>query len=597
MGCQQPRQRVPSHTHRLARFGRGFLSVGTNEEDKAHPLIVVESPTEMVVRIDPRKRRVTSALKVYGPIDPNAAVTGTAGVIIEKFATLYLPDRTSWFEKDGEDWVEVDRDEHKLGRVPVIPFFNRRRSGKWFGVSEMADAISLTDAACRTLTNLQVAAETHSVPQRWVLGMSKGDFVDQDGKPLPVWQAYFGAIWSNQNAEAKVGQFSASDLRNFHETTTHYASLLAGLYGLPVRYLGQNTANPPSADGIRADEARLVKRAERKMSAAGDQLGRAMAYALRIRDGVWPETGDRIKVEWFDAATPTFAAKVDGIQKLTGGKPILSREGGWDELGWSEPRKLREKQHLDDEAADPLLEKLAGTLADRPRPPRPMVPQSALNHQHNQRRLATLTAAANVRIWASMGDDFDASWSELAPRLTAVTTAGQLAAARLADPYLRAVLAETGQPNRPVAAVRARGFAGIAADGRPLTGLLAGAVIKAKLARQETSTVEALARGGRWLQLVTDTTIADTARSAVTVGITNRPELDGYVRSTGSLACSRCSVLAGKFYRYSAGFLRHPRCHCINTPVYTAARRRLRRAPRAHFTGRARQSRRRRPNP
>jgi hypothetical protein len=195
-----------------------------------------------------------------------------------------------------------------------------------------------------------------------------------------------------------------------------------------------------------------------------------------------------------------------------------------------------------------------------------MVPQSALNHQHNQRRLATLTAAANVRIWASMGDDFDASWSELAPRLTAVTTAGQLAAARLADPYLRAVLAETGQPNRPVAAVRARGFAGIAADGRPLTGLLAGAVIKAKLARQETSTVEALARGGRWLQLATDTTIADTARSAVTVGITNRPELDGYVRSTGSLACSRCSVLAGKFYRYSAGFLRHPRCHCINTP-------------------------------
>lgn len=336
-------------------FGRGFLSVGANEDDPEHPLITVESPNDMVVRIDPRTRRVIGALKLYSEPD----VVG----FTDRFATLYEPDRTTWFEAaEGGHWDVTDRDNHNLGRVPVLPFFNRRRSGIWTGVSEMVDAIPLTDAACRTLTNLQVAAETHSVPQRWVLGMSKGDFVGQDGTPLPVWEAYFGAIWGSQNADAKVGQFSASDLRNFHETTNHYASLLAGLYGLPMRYLGINTANPPSADGIRADEARLIKRAERKMASAGDQLGRVMAYALRIRDKEWPESGDRIKVEWYDAATPTYAAKVDGIQKLTGGKAILSREGGWDELGWSDARKEREKAYLADEASDPLLEQIANNL-------------------------------------------------------------------------------------------------------------------------------------------------------------------------------------------------------------------------------------------
>jgi hypothetical protein len=336
-------------------YGRGFLSVGTNEEDPTNPLIAIESPLEMTVDIDPRTRRVRGAYRLYGGTPENQHPT---------LATLYMPDATVWLAFVDGRWQVVDRDDHRLGRVPVVPFFNRRRSGRWIGRSEMTDAMDLTDAAARSLTNLQLAGETHSVPQRYLLGMSKGDFVDQDGAPIPVWESYFSAIWATANKDAKAGQFAASDLRNFHETVNHYASLVAGLYGLPMRYMGQNTANPPSADGIRADEARLIKRAERKMSAAGDQLGRTMALWLRFKTGDWPETGDRIKVEWFDPATPTYAAKADGVQKLTGGKAVLSREGGWDELGWSEARKKRERELLAAEESDPVLERVTRDLVN-----------------------------------------------------------------------------------------------------------------------------------------------------------------------------------------------------------------------------------------
>lgn len=329
-------------------YGRGFLCVGANEEDPEHPRITVESPRELTVVMDPRTRRVRAALRMYG-------ATTVQGLPV--YATLYLPNETVWLERTDGRWVEVDRDEHQLGRVPVIPFFNRRRTGCWAGVSEMRRAISLTDAAARSLTNLQIASETHSVPQKWVLGMSKGDFVDAEGNALPAWQSYFSAIWANQNADAKVGQFTASSLSNFHETVNFYGGLLAGVYGLPIRYMGQQTANPPSADGIRADEARMVLRAEQHMAEAGDALGRTFAFFLRVRDGEWVTNGDRIKVEWHDAATPTYASKVDGIQKLTGGKPILSTQGGWDELGWSEARKTREREYMEAEASDPVLER------------------------------------------------------------------------------------------------------------------------------------------------------------------------------------------------------------------------------------------------
>src|SRR5690554_265708 len=181
-------------------YGRYFLSVGANEDDDSLPLVTVESPRQMTVRIDPRKRVIEAALRLYGRTedDPDP-----------KLGTLYKPNVTVWIEKGDKGWVEVDRDVHNLGRVPVIAGFNRRRSGEWLGRSQMADIIPVVDAAARTLTNLQLAVETHAVPQKWVLGVSKGDFVGRDGQPLPEWLAYYSAIWANQSKDAKVGQFAA----------------------------------------------------------------------------------------------------------------------------------------------------------------------------------------------------------------------------------------------------------------------------------------------------------------------------------------------------------------------------------------------------
>ena len=37
---------------------------------------------------------------------------------------------------------------------------------------------------------------------------------------------------------------------------------------------------------------------------------------------------------------------------------ILSREGAWDELGWSEARKAKERTYFDAEAIDPVIERV-----------------------------------------------------------------------------------------------------------------------------------------------------------------------------------------------------------------------------------------------
>src|SRR5690606_1502758 len=123
-------------------------------------------------------------------------------------------------------------------------------------------------------------------------------------------------------------------------------------------FLGFTSDNPASADAIRSAESRLVKRAELKQRQFGDQWGRVMAFYMRLRDGEWPD-GARIKTEWHNAATPTVAARGDYVMKMRS-EGILSREGSWDELGWSEARKSRERAYFEAEALDPVTRDLLG---------------------------------------------------------------------------------------------------------------------------------------------------------------------------------------------------------------------------------------------
>jgi hypothetical protein len=206
-------------------FGRSFVTVGANEDDDGTPLVTVESPLELAVERDPRTRAVTAALRLTGGVATVA--TGTVAGSAPVYATLYLPDQTIWLTGTGTGsrWTEEDRDVHGLGVVPVVPLVNRGRLTQRNGVSEIADVLPLTDAAARALTNAQVATEVAAIPQRWVAGMSKGDFADANGNPLPAWQAYFGSIWSTEAADAKFGQFSAADLGNFTRIVDHYAQL------------------------------------------------------------------------------------------------------------------------------------------------------------------------------------------------------------------------------------------------------------------------------------------------------------------------------------------------------------------------------------
>lgn len=328
-------------------YGRAFISVGSNESDPELPLVRVESPREMVALLDQRRETVAAAARFYGT-DSDTGVTPI-------LATLYLPDVTVWVAKSLADgvWVEVDRDEHRLGEVPIFLHLNRRMSGSWTGRSALTSSIlSIVDGACRNLTNMQFAIESHGIPRVWMTGVARGDFIDKNGDPIPQWEAYFNAIHTLTNPDAKIGQLIASDLKNFETAQLMYAREMGQSTGFPISYFGVTTANPAAEGAIRGEEARLIRRTEAENTEVGVTLGWAMATAYRFATGDRVK-GNRVRVDWFDPATPTVAQRMDAVVKAKQ-SGIVSREGAWDELGWSEARKARERAYFAQEsAADP----------------------------------------------------------------------------------------------------------------------------------------------------------------------------------------------------------------------------------------------------
>lgn len=329
-----------------AIYGRSLVSVSANPESDEYPLITPESPLDVVTR--QYRGRITAAFKSYKDEGDRT-----------QYGVLYTPNRTLPVRRGRSGWEQnpdLPPDDHNLGAVPLVLFLNRPRTGRSAGQSEMKRVITKTDGIARLITNMQVASETLALPHRWAAGVAKEDFVDRDGKPLPVWEAYMTAIRATSNADAKFGQWDAANLQNFHDSVNAMLAWCAAELGLPVRFMGQQAVNPAAEGAIIADESRLVMNVQRMNRHDGDSWSWVMGLWDRFRTGEWPGW-NAIRADWFNPATPTYSQRAEAIFKQTTGDfPILSREGAWEELGWSPERMERERGRFAAQALDPLTQ-------------------------------------------------------------------------------------------------------------------------------------------------------------------------------------------------------------------------------------------------
>lgn len=190
-------------------------------------------------------------------------------------------------------------------------------------------------------------------------------------------------------------------------------------------------------------------------------------------------------------------------------------------------------------------------------------------HQLRQQRLALAATNAVADAWKRLSaTDVQGSWDRgVGSLIVTLVAQAQLEAARGSQDYVsRTVHLEGGAPD-PVGQVPSSAFSGVASDGRPLESLLSYPLFQVQaFTRGGMDVADALGIGLRHLGRMVATQVQDSARISTGVAIVNDRRVAGYIRVVSGSACSRCTILAGRWYAYNAGFARHPHCSCTSAP-------------------------------
>lgn len=189
-------------------------------------------------------------------------------------------------------------------------------------------------------------------------------------------------------------------------------------------------------------------------------------------------------------------------------------------------------------------------------------------HYADRRRVVQALVGAVQAWWSYLSrSNISGSYADVVePGLLRTVEAAQRAVATPAAGYVREAMGGDllAEPD-PEAHV------GTTQDGRPLSSLL-------DLGRQRTlglvaagmSVNDALSSGLAVVQRAAISETQDAGRAADAVAMATHPAVGGYVRHLALPSCSDCVVLAGRFYKWSDGFDRHPACDCTHVPAADA---------------------------
>jgi hypothetical protein len=346
---------------------RAYVTVGVNDTGNTDsPLVTVESPLEMFALIDPRTRGIRAALRRW--TDDYDFLTQTQN----QYATLYLPNSTTWFDRGPTGWRITHHDQHMVGEPLVAALTNRGRLAHRYGQSELTPSLlSLSDAANKIATDMMVAAEFHMLPLRAIFGVGPEDFEDEAGNKQSKLQILMGrllAVPGGGPGEPPVTahEFTSSSLTNFHDTLNQLARHASGLIGVDPSVLGMATGdNPASAEALKSREIRLIKKSERRQRGFGGGWERSNRLVRRLQDGDWDPKARRLETIWRDAATPTRAQAADAAVKLVAGT-IIPKQQAREDLGYT-PAQQRRMEALDKANAerDPMAEIARGLATER----------------------------------------------------------------------------------------------------------------------------------------------------------------------------------------------------------------------------------------
>jgi hypothetical protein len=329
------------------KHGVSFAFVSRGDAGEPDPLITVRSALEATAELDARTGRVRFALEV---------LSGDQML-------LYVPGKALTVDRDSVErrWVVTEEEVTADGEVLCTPYVHGVDLERPFGRSRITRPVMhLTDIAVRILLRQEVGAEFFNAPQRYMLGAKMDMFKDEEGNPIPAWEALIGAAvvvpdldsddpayndLDPQLNRVEVGQFAQMSMQPNSDHMKTVAMMFAGESDIPVNQLGLILDNPPSADSIVVMDAALANTARQErvgMGVSRENLARNVLVALEgPRAGELAAAG--VSARWLKTESERQGASMEISQQVTAGILPPDSEVVLERLGYTEGEIIRIK--------------------------------------------------------------------------------------------------------------------------------------------------------------------------------------------------------------------------------------------------------------
>lgn len=240
---------------------------------------------------------------------------------------VYTADSVILIRRRGGGWAAEYR-EHSMGRPLMEPMPYGATLERPFGSSRITRSVmSITDDAIRQRARMEVAAESATLPQMWLLGTDKR--ITNEGNRYDASMGAVNEVTKDPDGDSPtVWQSAQLQMAPLSEYFRSLACQMSSATNVPVSFFGVSNDNPSSSDAIAASLEPLVIDAKNLNRDNGEALRNVAYMALAVLHGTDFEAergrGANVNPRFMSPAYPSTVSQSDAVLKQVQAMPKLA---------------------------------------------------------------------------------------------------------------------------------------------------------------------------------------------------------------------------------------------------------------------------------
>lgn len=301
----------------------GFWTVTADPNDETKPIISAYPATAASAIWDDEQKAIKAGLVVV----ESKKVEGTDNTRKPTWVRVFMANYIIEIKETLTGWV-ADYKEQEMGRPVMEPMAYGATLERPFGASRITRSVmSITDDAIRQRARMEIAAESSTLPQTWLLGTAKR--MINDGNKYDASMGAINEVTKDEDGDRpEIWQGSQLQMSPLSEYFRTLACQMSSVTNVPVSFFGVSNDNPSSSDAIAASLEPLVIDAKNLNRDNGAAMVNVAYMALAVKHGTDFATeqsrGVNVYCKFMSPAYPSTVSQSDAVLKQVQAIPKLA---------------------------------------------------------------------------------------------------------------------------------------------------------------------------------------------------------------------------------------------------------------------------------